>query len=166
LRKESLYLKAKKCCFEQTEMEFLGYLITKGTIKIDPTKCHGLEEWPRVLKNVKEVCSTLGVLGYQQQFIANFSHLAHPLNELLKKNKKFKWMEECTQAVNALIKAVMSNPVLLHPDYKKPFILEVDMLQYATGAILYQQDVDEHWRPVGYYSKSFNEAERGYDIHD
>jgi hypothetical protein len=159
LRKESLHLKAKKCCFEQTEMEFLGYLITKGTIMIDPTKRHGLEEWLRTLKSIKEVCSTLGVLGYQRQFIPNFLHLAHPLNELLKKNKKFEWTEECTQSVNALIKAVTSNPVLLHPDYKKPFVLEVDASQYTTGAILYQQDADEHWRPVGYYSKSFNEAE-------
>jgi hypothetical protein len=92
--------------------------------------------------------------------------LAHPLNELLKKNKKFEWTEECMQAVNSLIKAVTSNPVLLHPDYKKPFVLEVDASQYATGAILYQQDADEHWWPVGYYSKSFNEAEWGYDIHD
>jgi hypothetical protein len=93
-------------------------------------------------------------------------HLAHPLNELLKKNKKFEWTKECTQSVNVLIKAVTSNPILLHPDFKKPFVLEVDASQYATGAILYQQDVDEHWQPVGYYSKSFNEAERGYDIHD
>jgi hypothetical protein len=159
LRRELLHLKAKKCRFEQTKMEFLGYLITKGTIMIDPTKRHGLEEWPRVLKSVKEVCSTLGVLGYQCQFIPNFSHLAHPLNKLLKKNKKFEWTEECTQSVNALIKAVTSNPVLLHPDYKKPFVLEVDASQYATGAILYQQDADEHWCPVGYYSKSFNEVE-------
>jgi hypothetical protein len=126
-------------------MEFLGYLITKGTIKIDPTKRHGLEEWPRVLKSVKEVRSTLGVLGYQWQFIVNFSHLAHPLNELLKKGKKFEWTEECMQVVNALIKAVTSNPVLLCLDYKKPFVLEVDALQYATGAILYQQDADKHW---------------------
>jgi RNase H-like domain found in reverse transcriptase len=90
----------------------------------------------------------------------------HPLNELLKKNKKFKWTEECTEAVDKLVKAVTSNPVLLRPDFKKPFVLEVDASQYATGAILYQQDLDEHWRPVGYYSKSFNEAEWGYDIHD
>jgi hypothetical protein len=65
LRRESLHLKAKKCHFEQTEMEFLGYLITKGMIMINPTKWHGLEEWPRVLKSIKEVRSTLGVLGYQ-----------------------------------------------------------------------------------------------------
>jgi hypothetical protein len=134
-----LFLKAKKCHFKQKEMEFLGYLIMEGTLKIDPTKQHSLEEWPRVLKNIKDICSTLGVLGYQQQFIPNFSHLAHPLNELLKKNKKFEWTEECTQAVDALIKVVTSNPILLCPDFKKLFILEVDSSQYATGAILYNR---------------------------
>jgi hypothetical protein len=137
--------KPRSVISSKQKLEFLGYLITKGTIKIDPTKRHGLEEWPRVLKSIKEVCSTLGVLGYQRQFIVNFSHLAHPLNELLKKNKKFKWMEECMEAVNTLIKAVTSNLVLLCPDYKKPFVLEVDASQYAMGAILYQQDADEHW---------------------
>jgi uncharacterized protein YllA (UPF0747 family) len=65
LKQESLFLKAKECHFKQKEVEFLGYLISKGTIKIDPTKQHGLEEWPRVLKSVKDMCSTLGVLGYQ-----------------------------------------------------------------------------------------------------
>jgi hypothetical protein len=118
------------------------------------------------LKSIKDIHSTLGVLGYQWQFILNFSHLAHPLNELLKKGKKFEWTEECMQAVDALIKAVTSNPILLCPDFKKPFVLEVDTSQYATGAILYQHDPDGHWQPMGYYSKSFNEAERGYDIHD
>jgi RNase H-like domain found in reverse transcriptase/Reverse transcriptase (RNA-dependent DNA polymerase) len=166
LEKESLFLKAKKCHFEQEEVNFLGYVISQGTIKVDLSKRHGLDEWLHQLKNVKEVWSTLGVLGYQRQFIPHFAHLAHPLNELLKKNKKFKWTEGCTQAVNALIKAVTFNPVLLRPDFKKPFVLEVDASQYATGAILYQQDDEEHWRPVGYYSKLFNEAERGYNIHD
>jgi RNase H-like domain found in reverse transcriptase/Integrase zinc binding domain len=166
LEKELLFLKAKKCHFEQQEVDFLGYVISQGMIKVDPSKWHGLDEWPWELKNVKEVQSTLEVLGYQRQFIPQFTHLAYHLNKLLKKNKKFKWTEECTQAVDALIKAVTSNPVLLHPDFKKPFVLEVDASQYATRAILYQQDDEEHWRPVGYYLKSFNEAEWGYDIHD
>jgi hypothetical protein len=55
VKKESLFLKAKKCCFEQDEVNFLGYLISRGMIKVDPSKRHGLVDWPRVLKNVKEV---------------------------------------------------------------------------------------------------------------
>jgi RNase H-like domain found in reverse transcriptase/Reverse transcriptase (RNA-dependent DNA polymerase) len=165
LERELLFLKVKKCHFEQHEVDFLGYVISQGTIKVDPSKRHGLDKWPWELKSIKEVQSTLGVLGYQRQFVPCFAHVAHPLNELLKKNKKFEWTEECTWAVDALIKAITSNPILLWPDFKKPFILEVDTSQYAMGVILYQQDDEEHWHPVEYYSTSFNEAEWGYNIH-
>ena len=55
LEEESLFLKVKKCRFKQKEVDFLGYCISEGAIKINPSKCHGLEEWPRVCKNVKEV---------------------------------------------------------------------------------------------------------------
>jgi Reverse transcriptase (RNA-dependent DNA polymerase) len=64
MKKESLFLKPEKCHFGERQVEFLGYIIDQGTIHIDPSKKHGLEEWPRELKSVKEVHSTLGVLGY------------------------------------------------------------------------------------------------------
>jgi RNase H-like domain found in reverse transcriptase len=57
---------------------------------------------------------------------------------LLKKDKKFEWTDECTMALNKLIKIVASDPVLHRPNYELPFTLEVDASQYATGAILYQ----------------------------
>ena len=135
MEKESLFLKAKKCRFEQKEIDFLGYVISEGTIKVDPSKRHRLEEWPCVLSSVKDVQKTLGVLGYQQQFIPGFTRLAHPLNNLLKKNQKFKWTEECMEAMDKLIKVVTSNPVLLRPDFKKPFILEVDMSRLDTDRL-------------------------------
>ena len=72
MKKESLFLKPEKCRFAERQVEFLGYVINQGTIRIDLSKKHGLEEWPRELKSIKEVCSTLGVLGYQHQFIPNF----------------------------------------------------------------------------------------------
>jgi RNase H-like domain found in reverse transcriptase len=160
------YLKPKKCRFDQEEVDFLGYVIKKGEICVDPSKQHGLEEWPRRLNNVTEVQRTLGLLGYQRQFIPNFAKVAHPLHELTKKNVKFEWTEEHTQALDTLIKAVTSDPVLLQPNMEKPFTLEVDASQYASGAILYQEDNESRLRPVGYYSKTFNSAERNYDIYD
>jgi RNase H-like domain found in reverse transcriptase len=57
--------------------------------------------------------------------------------QLLKK-KKFKWMEECMAALDKLISIVTSDLVLHRPNYNLPFMLEVDALQYTTGAILYQ----------------------------
>jgi translation initiation factor IF-2 len=55
LRKESLFLKLSKCKFEQEKAEYLGILVEKGTIRIDPTKCNGLKDWPRWLSTVKQV---------------------------------------------------------------------------------------------------------------
>jgi hypothetical protein len=64
MEKQSYYLKLLKCQFEQPKMDILGWLVDDGKIKIDPSKVAGIAEWPRELKNVKEVRSTLGVLGY------------------------------------------------------------------------------------------------------
>jgi RNase H-like domain found in reverse transcriptase len=75
-------------------------------------------------------------------------------------------MDECTQAVDKLITIVMSNPVLYHPNYNKPFILEVDVSQYAIGAILQQADDLGKLHPVGYFSKALTDVERGYNVHD
>jgi RNase H-like domain found in reverse transcriptase len=60
----------------------------------------------------------------------------------------------------------MTDPVLQQPDYTKLYTLEVDALQYASGAILYQLDMQDQLQPVGYYLKTFNQAERNYNIHD
>jgi RNase H-like domain found in reverse transcriptase len=57
--------------------------------------------------------------------------------QLLKKEKRFKWMEECTAVLDKLIGIVTSNPILHRLNYDLPFTLEVDTSQYATGAILY-----------------------------
>jgi Reverse transcriptase (RNA-dependent DNA polymerase) len=112
-KENDLYLKPKKCRFDQEEVDFLGYVINRGEIRVDPSKQHGLEEWPRRLNNITEVQRTLGLLGYQRQFIPNFARVAHPLHELTKKNVNFEWTEEHTQALDTLIKAITSDPVLL-----------------------------------------------------
>jgi RNase H-like domain found in reverse transcriptase/Reverse transcriptase (RNA-dependent DNA polymerase) len=166
LEEESFFLKPAKCKFKQESIDYLGIVVTKGTVRIDPTKQNGLAAWPRRLTSVKQVHSTLGVLGYQRPFICGFAHLARPITQLLKKDRKFKWTDECTAALDKLIGIVTSDPVLHRPNYDLPFTLEVDTSQYATGAILYQLN-DKGWLcPVGYHSHTLNPAERGYDIHD
>ena len=108
----------------------------------------------------------LGVLGYQRPFIKNFAALTQPLTNLLKKDTPFKWTEEHTTALTKLLDIVESDPVLHCPDYARHFELEVDASQYANGAILFQRGYNGQKCVVGYYSKTFNEAERNYDIHD
>jgi hypothetical protein len=143
MSRESLFLKPKKCRFAERCLEFLGYIIDQGTIRVDPTKSHGLEQWSRKHTSVREVRRTLGVLGYQRRFIPNFANIARPLTDLLKKGVKFEWTAECRRAVDQLIGAVTKDPVLQQPDNQKPYVLEVDASQYASGGILYQPDTEE-----------------------
>jgi RNase H-like domain found in reverse transcriptase len=77
------------------------------------------------------------VLGYQRRFIPRFAEIARPLTNLLKKRVKFVWTPECRSVVDQLIKSVTTDPVLQQPDHTKLYTLEVDTLQYASGAILY-----------------------------
>ena len=61
----SLFFKPSKCHFEKDHIQYLGIKVRDGKILIDPTKRNGLASWPTTLKNVANVQSTLGVLGYQ-----------------------------------------------------------------------------------------------------
>jgi len=171
---EHLYfLKPSKCVFEQPEVDFLGVHLGHGEISIDPSKIAGIKDWPTTLKSVKEVRSTLGVLGFQRPFIPGFATIAKPLTNLLKKTSPFLWTQECTTALTTLRDNVTSKPVLVSPDQNKQFILEVDTSQYATGAILYQVDKNMKdrkgkpiLRPCRYHSQTFSATEQRYPIYD
>jgi hypothetical protein len=89
MRKESFFLKAAKCEFKKRWVKYLGLILDGDTITPDPVKVNSLKTWPRTLKTVSEVRSTLGLLNYHQAFVPRFSHIVKPLTELLKKNTCF-----------------------------------------------------------------------------
>src|SRR5487761_1327781 len=114
--KHSYFLKPTKCKIMKPSMTLLGWLVTGEGLRIDPMKITGISEWPRTLKSVKEVCKTLGVLGYQRPFIPGFTKIVRPITELTKKGTTFLWTKECQEALETLIGLVTSAPVLAYPD--------------------------------------------------
>jgi hypothetical protein len=97
-------------------MDFLGMRLNRHSITIDPSKIKGLTDWPRELKNVKDICKVLRVLGYQRPFILNFACFARPLMTLLKKDTPFEWTPECCASLDTLIDIITSSPILVTPD--------------------------------------------------
>ena len=75
-------------------------------------------------------------------------------------------MQECTDALEQLIQAVTSEPVLYQPDWSKQFELEVDASLFAIGAVLFQRDDEGRRRPISYFSQALNTTKRNYDIWD
>jgi hypothetical protein len=82
-----LFLQHNKCDFKQTTIEYLGLIISKGEIHMDPVKVTGVTEWP-ILNSKKEVQSFLRFMNLYHQFIEGFSYHAKPLFKLTKKDQK------------------------------------------------------------------------------
>jgi hypothetical protein len=166
LCKHKLFLWHDKCEFEQTTIEYLGLIVSKGKIHMDPVKVAGVMEWPTPTMK-KKVQSFLGFTNFYHQFIEGFSQHAKPLFKLTKKDQKWSWAEAEQQAFNKIKNHITFSPILHFVDDSKAFHIKADSSDYATSGVLSQQSSDDlKWHPTAFYLKSLNRVERNYDIHD
>jgi len=84
----------------------------------------------------------------------------------VKKDQKWNWMKRQEKVFKELKEWFTKEPVLAAPDIDKKIRMEVDASDYATGGVLSMECKDRLWRPVAFLSKSLNETERNYEIHD
>ena len=165
LEENKLYMKPEKCKWKVREIEFLGVVIGSEGIKMEKEKVKGVLEWPTP-KSVKDVQKFLGLANYYHWFIKGFAMVARPLHDTVKKDKKWEWTERQEEAFKELKKRFTEEPVLVAPDIDKKMRMEVDTSDYAMGGVLSMECGDGLWRPVAFLSKSLNETERNYEIHD
>ena len=165
LEENNLYVKLEKCKWKVREVGFLGVVIGPEGIKMEEVKVKGVLEW-LTLKCVKDVQKFLGLANYYRQFIKGFASIARPLHDMVKKDKKWEWMERQEKVFEELKKRFTEKPVLAAPDLDKKMRMEVDTSDYVTEGVLSMECEDGLWRPVAFLSKSLNETERNYEIHD
>ena len=175
LEKHDLYLKPEKCAFEKDEIDYLGVIIGNGIVKMDPSKLKGVSDWPRP-KTPTEIRQFLGFTGYYRYFIPKYSEITRPLLDLTKKNIVWKWEERQQRAFEELKQRMCQGPVLQQPDFGKKFYLQADASLYGVGAVLSQEG--KHLtpslakqqkpilHPIAYYSATFTQTERNYDIYE
>ena len=126
---------------------------------MDMVKVVGITEW-LVPTCRREVQSFLGFANFYCHFIEKFSHHAKPLFKLTKKDHKWSWGEDEQQAFDEIKCCVTSSPILCFADDSKPFHVKADSLNFATGAVLSQQFLDDlKWHPITFYSKLLNTVE-------
>ena len=159
----NLMVKFKKCKFCLQNIEFLGHIVGRDGLQVDPKKVEKMKKLPAP-KNLKEVRGIMGLLGYYRKFVPNFSKIAKPINQLLKKEEEFKWTNKQQEALNILKKKMIEAPILGYPDNTKEYILMTDASGKGLGAVLSQKDEQNREVVIAYASKSLNKAEQNYPI--
>ena len=130
-----MYVKLEKCRWKVREVGFLGVVIGPERIKMEEEKVKGVLEWPTP-KCVKDVQKFLGLANYYRRFIEGFVSIARLLYDMVKKDKKWEWMEKQEKAFRKLKERFTKELVLAAPDLDKKMRMEVDVLDYATGGVL------------------------------
>ncbi|MCH80967.1 Ty3/gypsy retrotransposon protein, partial [Trifolium medium] len=148
LTEHQLLLKAPKCAFGQTKIDYLGHVVSQGTVGPDPSKVQAIVAWP-VPKTLKALRGFLGLSGYYRKFIKGYASIALPLTALLKKDS-FKWNLEAQLAFENLKTAMTTAPVLILPDFSSHFVVQTDASGFAMGAVLLQNN-----HPLAFYSSVF-----------
>ena len=105
-------------------------------VSCDPEKVACVSNWP-IPQSLKEVRQFLGVASYYRKFVKDFANLAAPMYDLNKKSaKQFEWTDECNDAFLCLKRFLTSAPVLVYPDFSKPFLVDTDASIGAVGGVL------------------------------
>lgn len=165
LKDAHLYANPKKCEFDKSEVEYLGYIIGADGIKMNPRKLATIAEWP-VPRSTHDVQVFLGFCNFYRRFIDHYALVAHPLHLLTRKDVRFHWSDTERNAFETLKRAFTSYPVLRHYDPSKPATLSTDASNFALSGILQQPDDSGVLHPVAYYSRKITPAESNYDTHD
>jgi hypothetical protein len=169
-REHNLKLGPDKRKIGYPEVAYLGYIVSGQGVRTDPEKTEKVQNFTTP-GNVKDVRAFLGLTGFYRRFIKNYAKIAEPLVALTRGdvNVRDKWREnpECQIAFDTLKAKLITNPILSHADFKKPFRIDVDACDYAVGAVLSQErEVDTGtkkvtaWLPVVFFSRTLTAAER------
>ena len=156
-----LKLRLDKCLFMQPTVTYCGYVITGDGIQPVAAKVDAIKNAPEP-KNVSQVRAFLGMLNYYLCFLPDVATVLEPLHQLLRKGEKWKWLEEQQTAFDKAKELLQSADLLVHFDPEKELILETDASDYGVGAVLSHKMKNGTERPIGYVSRSLQEAERNY----
>jgi len=137
LRKHRLFVKLSKCSFGMEEVEYLGHIVGREGVKVDPKKIQAVQDSPQP-KTLKSLRGFLGLTSYYRKFVRNYGCIARPLTHLLKKNS-FLLTDEAQKMFIALKQAMCSTPILALPEFTKSFLIEYDASGTGIGAILVQE---------------------------
>ena len=160
----NLKLKPSKCSFFQSEIMYLAHHISQRGILPSQENVWAVQEFP-MPKTYTQVHTFCRLAGHYRRFIKGFANIACPLYDVLGKEVKMGPVDlfpKAWEAVDVLKEKVQSPPVLVFPDFDKPFLLEMDASKEGLGVVCSQKQSDRWCHPIAFGSRSLTPSEKNY----
>ena len=154
-------VRKEKCSFMQDSVEYLGHIVNKNGIQMSPKKVEAIVKMPRP-KDLKELRAFLGMVNHYGKFMPNLADLCAPLNQLLQKTAKWKWIKECEEAFLKIKEILGSADALVHFNPALPIVLAADASSVGIGAVIFHRYPDGTEKAIAYASKTLTPAEKNY----
>lgn len=169
LRKHGLCINLSKCQLAQSEIQFLSYVINEHGIRPPTKRVEAIQNYERPA-TINQLGRFLGIINYYRRCLPNSSHIQAPLSELLRDVKKndqrlIDWTADRIAAFEECTRSIANAALLAHPLPNAKLALVCDASDVAIGAALEQQ-VDDNWQPIGFFSKKLSSSERNYSTYD
>jgi hypothetical protein len=163
-KKGGLKLNPTKCHFFKKKVNFLGFVISEKGVEQSSLLTDKVSLFP-VPKNKKQVRSFIGLASYYRRFIQNFAMICRPLHDLTKGiGERIEWSNKANTAFLTLKQKLVEAPILVRPDFSRPFIIITDASIDGLGAVLTQLDENNHEHPIFYASSATTVGQRNYGI--
>lgn len=156
LKKQGFKVNAKKSFFGRSELEYLGYWITRDGIQPVPTKVDAIKNLAEPT-NKKQLRRFIGMVNYYRDMWVRRSHVLSPLTELTSKDAKFVWTDKHRKAFNTMKQILSKETLLAYPNFDLPFDIHTDASQTQLGAVISQKGV-----PIAFYSRKLQPAQTRY----
>ena len=144
LEENDLYVKPVKCVWKMKKVPFLGVVMGKGRVEMEEEKVEGILKWlaPQCARDIRKF---LGLANYYRHFVKDFAKVALPMNQLTRKDKRWKWRAEQQATFEQLKMTFTTRPVLATPELDKEFRIEADTSNFTTGGVLSVKCKDKLW---------------------
>lgn len=163
LRDAGLTVRPEKCQIGKAEVSYLGHIVGQGYRRPADVKISAVTDYPRPTTKT-EIRAFLGLAGYYQHYIRDYSNIASPLTDALRKTEphEVKWDDVKERAFCSLKEALTNRPVLAAPDYNRTFTVQCDASDRGIGAVLCQLDERGRERPILFISRKLTGREQAY----
>jgi len=164
-KKYGISLNPKKSYFSLLEGKLLGFIVSKKRIYVNPDRVQEIEKIP-LPHNKNTMQSFLGQINFVKRFVRDFSQIVLPLQEMIRKNKIFKWGKDERESFEFIKKSIINSSSLTTPDFLKPFALYTFSSDTSYVAVLTQLNDQNIEEPISFFRSDLKRVKLNYSVVD